>query len=291
MVRLRTVSCPILAWPTFYHPPSTFPVCMFFVAPLHESMCSLGVVWGASWVCTARPTATAHRFSVAKEVSEGEAVSVAKPVAMVLTVHAACLQVLIMPPAASKTSAAAKNSAAAKRGTRAQAVAETGQTANPDSTAASKATTKTRSSPRKPPSARPRTGTGSTAALQSAALLMKRAAVQKRTRDVPTEPAGSSSNSAGLSRALANPIDGSSGTRRVMQEAPAPPPRKRVAGAAASVSGRRRVDSGGVQQARDADFGEVAALRDARDKGNRTFLVLPSEKPHRARVFSATWLP
>ena len=83
----------------------------------------------------------------------------------------------------------------------------------------------------------------------------------------------------------ANPIDGSSRKRRVMQEAPAPPARKRVAGAGASVSGLTRVDGGGVQQARDADPGEVAALRDASDRGDRTFLAFPPDKLHPARVF------
>jgi len=102
---------------------------------------------------------------------------------------------------------------------------------------------------------------------------------------VLTEAAGSSSASAGLSKPLANSIDGSSRKRRVMQEAPAPPPRKRVAGAAASVSGRTRVDGGGVQQAKDADLGAVAALRDASDKGDRTFLVSPPDEPHPAHVF------
>ena len=188
-----------------------------------------------------------------------------------------------MPAAASKTATAAKKAAAAKKGTRAKAVPVTGQAVNPDSTAVSKAT-KTRSSPRKPPAVRPRTGTGSTASLRSVAPPQKRATAQKRSADLPTEVREGAADAAGLPGPRANPVDASSRKRRATEETPALPPRKRAAGAAASVSGGMRGDSGGVQQASDAEPSELAALRDARDQGDRTFLVFPPDDPHPARV-------
>jgi len=71
----------------------------------------------------------------------------------------------------------------------------------------------------------------------------------------------------------------------VRQKAPALSPRKHVAGAAASVFWRIRVFGCSVQQAGKADLGEVAAVRDARDKGDGTFPVFPLDEPHPARVF------